>query len=215
MCHSGEVHLSLRSSRPQAPTTRKGHRALSVLREPTVAVLVLASTAQSLRHAWFEAAVFAGGAVMILLDRNRSTAPTPPAAPVHVTLLIAVAVFGVLVGMLPRSSLAESVVLCGPGVTASFAVLRRRPEPPPRPAPAGRGLLRFVWVVLALVLALIELTSLLSERAIGVDDPNHPTLSYLFEPFLQPSLARGLATVAWLMVGIWLVRRVRRAGAEP
>lgn len=75
-----------------------------------------------------------------------------------------------------------------------------------------RGVARYAWLILGLVLALIELGSFLSETTYGVTDPAHPTVSDLIDPLLQAPLARGVVATVWVLAGIWLVRRAVHAG---
>ncbi len=208
-----DAHVAERVPAPAWAATSV--RALLV--EPTVPILLIAAAVQVVRQAWVDFAVFAGGAVVIRWDARRPSRAVAPAGRRRMPLPLAVGVlaFGVLIAALPRGSVAESAALGVPGLVAAGALLRRRPRDP-LPEPSAAGLPgRFTWLVLGLALAVIELGSFLSESTPGVANPEHPTVSDLLEPFLESPVSRGLAALAWVAAGIWLVRRARTAGRAP
>lgn len=206
---------------PDSPTLarRVGHAIRRQFVEPAVPILLIAAAVQVMRHAWVDLGVFAGGALLIVLDNQRTLSRV--AAPLTTTrmpwpVIAAILAFGALVALLPRTSAAESAIFALPGVVAALVVLRfKPPRGPGAPPSRHRGLARFVWVALGLALALVELSSFLSEPSPGVENPNHPTVSDLVDPLLATPWSRGLIAVLWLSAGLWLIRRVRTAGRMP
>ena len=86
------------------------------------------------------------------------------------------------------------------------------PDPPRAEAagthdiPTGRGWL--VWPAGGLLLAFIELVSFLSQPDARTDNPSHPTVSTVVEPWLGNQAARALTLAVWLAMGWWLFRRL-------
>lgn len=89
---------------------------------------------------------------------------------------------------------------------------RADPSPPRAQAaatpdgPTGRGWL--VWPAVGLLLAFIELLSFLSQPDARTDNPSHPTVSTVVEPWLGNQAARALTLAVWLAMGWWLFRRL-------
>lgn len=73
-------------------------------------------------------------------------------------------------------------------------------------SPTGRGWL--VWPAVGLLLAFIELVSFLSQPDARTDNPSHPTVSTVVEPWLSNQAARALTLAVWLAMGWWLFRRL-------
>lgn len=84
---------------------------------------------------------------------------------------------------------------------------RPRPQAAQTPeGPTGRGWL--VWPAVGLLLAFIELVSFLSQPDARTDNPSHPTVSTVVEPWLGNQAARALTLAVWLAMGWWLFRRL-------
>jgi len=212
----------------------------AALTSPAVPILLLAASVQVVRQAWVDFAVFVASAAVIRWDERRwgrvSVPPEPPPLRRVTVLGLGVAVVGyaIVVGGLPRADAVTSLALGLPGLGAAALVLLPLPGTVPartvptrtasapttpaptrdttEPAPPGRG--RFAWVGVFLALALLELSAFLAQPAPRVDDPNRPTISDLVEPHLDSAAVRAVVIVGWLVVGVWLVRRLRAwAGA--
>lgn len=69
---------------------------------------------------------------------------------------------------------------------------------------------RLVWVIWALVFALIELVAYLASKVSG-DLSTYPTISVLLDPILEEPIGRAMFIALWLMAGVYLfgVRRAR------
>jgi hypothetical protein len=72
-----------------------------------------------------------------------------------------------------------------------------------------------MWPVLGLVLAFLELGSFLGQPDPRTDNPDHPTISTVVEPWLAPAAVRAVVIAAWLAMGWWLVRRLRTWSGRP
>jgi hypothetical protein len=93
-----------------------------------------------------------------------------------------------------------------PAVVALFATLLRRA--PAEPTVRTRRLRRttLAWGAVAAVAAALELTAWLRQPAYNVASLDHPTVSVLLDPILEPWPVRFAAWCAWLWVGWRLLR---------
>jgi hypothetical protein len=210
--------------RPRAHETHVGvERRLEppwwrVLLEPTIPVIALAEIAHVARRNVIDIVLFAGIAVVIVVDRLR---PLPRARADDASIVtdrllraraevLAVCLgYGLLVAPLARAGRALPVVLAVPGVVALVALWRS--QPPTHdvmrvPKPAGGWVL---WPVAILAALLFELANFLSQPNAQTSNPDHPVLSDVVEPLLSSGVVRGVVCGLWLAVGIWLVRRMR------
>jgi hypothetical protein len=191
---------------------REAGRLRTLLSEPTLPVLLLASVAMVRRGYLPDIALTAGTAALVVLDaprwgfRTASGVPTaPPCHRSRTALLLLVA--AAAMAALPRTSRRLDLACAVAGVIALWLVLRPGPGTTVgSPRAPDRW---WVWPLLGVALALVELWGFLHRADPLVDDPAHPELSTLVEPVLDPYAVRVLFLWAWLLSGWWLVRRVR------
>jgi hypothetical protein len=198
--------------------------ALAVVREPAVPVLVLAGLTQVYRAYVVDVLLFLGTLVLILTERRRwgpaTRDATPPerARPGAAVVLPVAAAYAVAVSFVPQTTWWLDACLAVPGVAVlmlSLVAPRRHARPrhalveAPRRDPPGPRHWR-VWPGIGIALALVELFSFLSQPDARTDSYEHPTLSTIVEPPLDsmPWL-RAVALFAWVLIGWWLLRRVR------
>lgn len=212
----------------------------AALTEPTLPALLVATLVQLDRGYATDIVLFFGTASLLVWDANRSPAigPVPRPGPASRAKRLAVGLgalaFGGMASSLPRSGRALDLTMALPGVVVLYALLQgRRPaaaEPQREPSfdkptaarvagdlprdlsgtPAWR-----MWPVLGLVLAYLELGSFLGQPDPRTDNPEHPTVSTVVEPWLTPAPVRAMVIVAWLAMGWWLVRRLRTWSGRP
>ena len=188
-------------------------RLRTLLSEPALPILLLATLAMLHRRYLPDILIFGGTAAIVVADAGRwgfrvtSTEPGEGAdrRTVKAAGLLAVAA---AMATLPRTSRWLDLACAVPGVIAVGVALRpgsaRRPERGPEVPRRW-----WVWPTLGVLLALVELWSFLLRPQPLVDDPDHPELSTLVEPLLDGHLARALFLWVWLLVGWWLLRRIR------
>lgn len=190
-----------------------------LLREPGLPILLLASVAMVLRQYLPDLLLVLGAALLIVLDAPRwglrTASAQPPAAEENRGRVAGLAaVVAVVMTLLPRESHRLDLAFTLVGLAALWLVWLpgreeathdgREPAAPPR---------WWVWPLLGVAGALVELFSFLHDTSPRVDDPGHPTLSYLVEPGLDSWPVRGLVLWLWLLAGWWLWRRVRTWGS--
>lgn len=168
----------------------------------------------------------------------RGAVPLPAPAPPRRRAAVAVLalVFGALAAALPRRADALDLTMAVPGMVVLWALLRAgrgdwrlgdrghgdrghgdrgsrtgTPERPGSRPPADLTGTRAwrVWPALGLTLALVELGSFLGQPDARTDNPDHPTVSTVVEPWLDDTAVRALVIAAWVGMGWWLVRRLR------
>jgi hypothetical protein len=188
-------------------------RLRTLLAEPTLPILLLATVAMVHRRYLPDILIFGGTTALVLADAGRWGFRTRSAEPVEPTehrWASAAALLVAAAGMasLPRTSHTLDLACAVPGVVALGAAWRPGPaEEADQATPAPRRW--WLWPTLGVLLALVELWSFLLRPQPLVDDPNHPELSTLVEPHLDPYLNRALFLWAWLLAGWWLLRRIR------
>ncbi len=70
------------------------------------------------------------------------------------------------------------------------------------------------WPVVGLLLGFVELGSFLSQPDARTDNPSHPTVSTVVEPWLDNQAARAAVLAVWLVMGWWLFRRLSTWAAQ-
>jgi hypothetical protein len=139
------------------------------------------------------------------------SAPAGPDWRTHPWRVGALVVVGVLfagvVGSLRRYTLPTTVAV---GVPAAIVLVWAW-----RASPRGRvdrplgALGASAWIVVFVGFGLWELAALVSQPALLVDDPRHPTVSVLLDPLFAHHLGRSVGLGLWLAVGWFLVERLR------
>lgn len=192
---------------------RRPGRLRTLLTEPMLPVLVLATIAMVHRRYLPDILLFGGTAALVYADAGRwgfRTTSAAPAAPPRHRWAAAVALLAVAAAMaaLPPTSVALDIACALVGVLALRATWRPGPAlEPTSAAPVPRRW--WVWPTLAVTLALVELWSFVHRAQPLVDDPDHPELSTLVEPLLESELVRTGFLWLWLLAGWWLLRRIQ------
>lgn len=194
----------------------------ATLREPAVAILVLAGLVQVDRGYAVDILLFFGTVVLIVADAPRwrrrlvSAEPLVPPRPERAVVAALAVGYALLVGPLPRHSAWLQLAMAAPGAIAVWIVVRpvRDRDAPAtgcRVAEPGRVTEPrrwWIWPALGLVLALLELGAFLSQPNARTNVFAHPTVSTTIEPWLDVVPLRMLALALWLGIGWWLIRRV-------
>lgn len=203
-------------------------RRSAVLAEPTLLFILVAGLVQIARGYAADIALFFGTAALLVWDAGRSPAiravprPAPARLRARTGMVLSTLAFGFLVSWLPRDAPALHLAFAVPGLAVVWGLLRR-----PAPGTVDRsadgttdgasdvatdsvvpGRAWLVWLFLGLLLALIELGSFLSQPDARTDNPSHPTVSTVVEPWLDGQAARALVLAVWLAMGWWLYRRL-------
>lgn len=219
-------------SAPAAPRSRTRPPAFGrVAGEPAVPMLLAAAAVQPWRDAVVDLVVLLAAVAVIVVERvvrpevrepaDEPVEPVPLGGRGRTLGVLGAGALALLVGGLPRESVAESLALAAPGVVAGALVLRG----PVRDggssgatggvAAPGGGRARFVWVGLGLALAGLEAGAFLADVDPGPSGRTVPALSDVVGPLLESGGARAAATFVWVLAGVWLVRRVRATWGAP
>lgn len=188
-----------------------------VLTEPTVAILLLASVVHVVRRDMVDLAVFAGTAVLIIVDsrrgprqddgaRDEPAATTTPGSggrtlPTAAVLLPVAALWSAV----PPAADTMRLLLVLTGVTVAVLVIAApRPAPATRPRPRGWPW----WAAIGIAASLWELQSFIWQQVAGPQaQQEHPALSDLIEPLLAGWSGRAVFLLLWMSAGWWLLRR--------
>ena len=193
----------------------------TIVREPAIPLLGLAGLVQVVRAYPVDVVLHAGSLCLAVLllrrpggDRLVDASPSPTTGRTRVAALVTAAAYGLAVSFVPQTSWWLDACLAVPGVVALWLLVSRgrAVRIPVAPAEPARPTRWWVWPALGLSVALIELTSFLSQPDPRTDSVDHPTLSTVIEPALGNQAMRALAVGGWLLVGWWLMRRVRAWG---
>lgn len=203
------------------------------LRQPTVAILLLASVVHVVRRDLFDLLLFSGTAVLILLDAGRAdrlaragdddAAPTEWRRTTRWVIAAGVALFAMLAAVPSPASLGAVLVLALIGLAALVLVLVRPPRAVAAPAAqASRGKLPGwqVWAVIGVAACLWELASFISQQVWPAGEDAHPAVSDLVGPLLTGWPGRAVFLLLWAGAGWWLLRQWiapapgRRAGQD-
>jgi hypothetical protein len=195
--------------------------ARTLVREPAVPVLALAGIVQVVRAYPVDILLFLGSLVLAVVlrlrpggDRLIDATPTPDTRRVHLTALGVAAAYGLAVSFVPQTTWWLDACLAVPGVVMLGVLVGagrtpRSPVPIPEPATPRRW---WAWPLLGVSVALVELFSFMEQPDARTDSIDHPTLSTVIEPALSSQALRALALGLWLLIGWWLVRRIRGWG---
>jgi hypothetical protein len=193
-------------------------RARNVWREPTIWILVAATTVHVIRENVVDIVVFAGTAVLVVVDSRRDDLhPMPLVDRFRRPLVAAVcAAYGLLVLPLSRTGWALPLSLALPGLVALALVWRvgRSPLELASGPNLARGRGWLAWPVVLVVGCLFELFNFVLQPDPQTDSYAHPTISALVDPMLGWPLSRAVAAALWLAIGIWLVTAIGRGDPE-
>jgi hypothetical protein len=144
-------------------------------------------------------------------ERLIDSSPPTVTQRVDMAALGIAAAYGVAVSFVPQTTWWLDACLAVPGAVALWALVGagrvpRNPVAPPEPPVPMRW---WAWPVLGVSVALVEVFSFMEQPDARTDSLDHPTLSTVLEPTLSNQAVRGVALACWLLVGWWLVRRVR------
>jgi hypothetical protein len=223
------------SSRPGTRLTAVGQTVGTVLRDPVIAILLLAGVAEILAgDPLVDWLVLLATAAALGWDRmRRRPAPDGDAAgrvrpprpadgsalaqpgprwvgrlvPGRLTpaLVIGGLGYALAAGGLDPFSLPAMVAVAGPGLVGVMSAWRAGPRPPPEAAPLHAG--AAAWAAVFVVLALWELGALLLQPSLTTSSALHPTISVLLDPALGSHPGRSVGFAVWLALGWFLVRR--------
>lgn len=136
-----------------------------------------------------------------------SPAPAPvplPAAHPPSTMITAGAVglgYALIAGALRRLTIPAEIATLLPGAALVWYALRPTTPRFPAPEPFTRRD-ALAWTTVAVAFGIWELYA-----ALRGSTHAHPTLSILMRPLIDPPPARAAGYVAWLLAGVWVVRR--------
>jgi hypothetical protein len=110
-------------------------------------------------------------------------------------------------GGLDQNSLPATAAIVLPGIVGVWLARRRpaRREPANAPTADPRGAI--TWALWLLAFLLWEAGAFFFQESPTIGNYDHPTLSLLVEPFLEPQPVRALGYLAWLAGGWRLLRR--------
>jgi hypothetical protein len=195
--------------------------ARTLVREPAVPAMALAGIVHVVRGYPVDILLVLGSlalAVVLRLkpggDRLIDGTPVPATRRAHLAVLGIAAAYGVAVSFVPQTTWWLDASLAVPGAAALLVLVTaghspRSPMAPPQPATPPRW---WAWPALGAGVALVELFSFMEQPDARTDSIDHPTLSTVIEPALSNQTVRAVALGCWLLVGWWLVRRVRAWG---
>jgi hypothetical protein len=224
------------SSRPGTRLTAVGHTVGTVLRDPVIAILLLAGVAEILAgDPLVDWLVLLTTAAALGWDRMRRRRPldgeavgrvrpprpaggSAPAQPgprwadrlvpdrLTPALVIGGLGYAVAAGGLDPFSWPAMVAVAGPGLVGVMSAWRPSPRPSAEAAPIHAGGAA-AWAAVFVVLALWELGALLLQPSLTTSSPLHPTISVLLDPALGSHPGRSVGFATWLALGWFLVRR--------
>lgn len=171
-----------------------------------IAILVLIGVVQVVRDQPFDVVYFAAAAAVTTLDATGLLSPASVARRVSGRVLLgAGAVAAAAIGLLPRHEPAMIAVMLVLGATVLVLVwpgggVRR---------PWGRGIrtLAWCWAVIVVIGCLWELLAFLIEL---IAPSAGLALSDLLNPVLALPIGQAVFAIAWVALGVWLVRRTVR-----
>jgi hypothetical protein len=195
-----------------------------VLRDPVIAILLLAGVAEVLAgDPLVDWLVLVLTAAALGWDRIRRRRPPDGEAvavaragqgwvgrlvPARLSpaLVVGGLVYVTVAGRLDPFSWPALVAVAAPGLVGVSSAWQARSTPPAQAAPIHAGGAA-AWAALFVVLALWELSALLLQPSITMGSPLHPTISVLLDPALGSQLGRSVGFAVWLALGWLLVRR--------
>jgi hypothetical protein len=209
--------------RPDAQRLRRdlGRVAGTVLRDPVIAILLLAGVADLLAgDPVVDGLVLLTVAAALGWDRvrRRPAGDHGPGrfgagwgerlVPAHggPALVAGWLLYSVAAGGLTRFSLPALVAVALPGLVGVVSAWSATAGAPAEAAALRAGGAA-AWAALFVALGLWELTAWLLQPTLTTDSPEHPTISVLLDPLLASHPGRSVGFAAWLALGWFLVRR--------
>lgn len=195
----------------------------SVLREPTVPILLAACVVHVVRRDALDFAVFFGTAVLIVVDSRRHGGvrggsghvdqPTASRWQRVWLPLVGVTLFSGAAALAAVASLGARLIVTLIGIAGLVLVWARTPRLPSRRSD-GKASARGwpVWAVIGVVACLWELTSFIAQQAWPLDQEAHPAVSDLVGPLLGTWFGRVVFLMLWAAAGWWLLRQMVGAG---
>jgi hypothetical protein len=209
-------------SRPGTRLRAVGHAVGTVLRDPVIAILLLAGVAEILAGDplvdWLVLLTTAAALGWERMRRRRPANGEPVGAPepgwvdrlvpdrLTPALVIGGLGYAVAAGGLGPFSWPAMVAVAGPGLVGVMSAWQAAPRPSAKAAPIHAGGAA-AWAAVFVVLALWELAALLLQPSLTTSSPQHPTISVLLDPALGSQLGRSVGFAVWLALGWSLVRR--------
>ncbi|WP_194894679.1 hypothetical protein [Catenulispora pinisilvae] len=110
--------------------------------------------------------------------------------------------YSLIGGTFRRLTIPAEIATLLPGAAIVWYALRPATDRFPAPDAAINRRTTLPWAVLAVAFGIWELYA-----AARGSTHAHPTLSILLGPLIDPPPARAAGYVAWLLAGVWVVRR--------
>jgi len=174
-----------------------------------IAVLAAIGIVQVIRQQWFDAAVYGLMVVMITADA-RGLLPDRAAVrsrPLRGMLVAAVAC-GAVLSVVPRHGPVMIAAMLVLGVTA-LSMAWPGPREPASNWPRGLVRLARAWALCVIAGCVWELGEFVATRI--APHKTADSLSDIANPALSTTVGQAVFVAGWLAVGVWLLRRGRRA----
>ena len=227
---AGEAAENPPATQTSAPPVSFGRAAVSGLRQPIVAILLLIALFTTVAGKPLDGFLMLAVAILLIFDAARSrrrsegdpgatlaeqpVASAPADQPrrglrrllVAAAWLVAGAIYCAVVGSFSRYSwpATASVLALGCLMIAIGWQGPIRSRPPLSGKPLRRA---WLWGVVLVSGGLLELGSLLEQPHLTTDSYAHPTISALTDPLLASHPGRSAILGGWLLTGLFLVGR--------
>jgi hypothetical protein len=203
---------------------------LQIVRDPVIAILLLAGLFDGISDNWIHAALLWLVAAVLSWEAFHGRALDEPAGQIGWAgpfahplsagrrlgtlgaLSVAIA-YAWLGGSFGRYSVPMTAVIVLPAAAVLALGWPRPGTSTTATAPLG-ALGATAWGALFLAACLLELTSLLLQPSFRTDSYAHPTISYLMDPLLASHAGRALGLLAWLGLGWFLLVSLARSGGD-
>ncbi|MEO7126156.1 MAG: hypothetical protein ABI382_14235 [Nakamurella sp.] len=195
----------------------------SVLREPTVPILLAACVVHVVRRDVLDFAVFFGTSVVIIVDSRRGDGSRFDGHHGDRVVtghwqrawlpLIGMTMFAGVAALAGSASLADRLIVTVIGIAALVIVLFAPGSKDPRRA--HRVLAGWqVWAVIGVAACLWELTSFITQQIWPLNQDAHPAISDLVGPMLVTWFPRAVFLLMWAGAGWWLLQLLLSSGAS-
>jgi len=182
-------------------------------------ILLAIAVVQLARGQWGDAAIFAVAGVLLIAESTGLLSMLERIArPGIDVVVVGAAVAALALTLAPRHSVTAGAAMIGVGVAALTAAWppSRSTERAPIAWPSAVRRLAWSWTVVWLVACFWEV----AQVTLGGSTPGgraaHPALSDIVNPLLDLPLGKVVFVVAWVALGVFLVRRgnVRRGSRQ-